>query len=330
MTTSPNRPVLCPLPDTTPAYAGVSGIRHNAPPHGYPGPSHQRRGEEGRGHVGNESAVARAAAARQRDPGQAIPEGEFGKISERVELIELDLREQVYQPGQAIHQVYFPTSAVFSLMAVGDEQASVEVATVGVEGMVGLPLFLGANTTPHAGFCQILRAALRADGQLHRLLNRFVHATIVQIAQNVVCNNSHSVEQRAARWLLTTRDRVNGDQFPLTQEFLAQMLGVRQPTVSDTAGPGPHPISSRDHHHTRPRGFGGARLPLLPGRPPSSTTSSNRPEPASRLPNSNASQIGGTASPGRQSLHTGLTRQGRREQGVPQDLISAVSAASIC
>jgi hypothetical protein len=89
----------------------------------------------------------------------------------------------------------------------------------------------------------------------------------VQIAQNIVCNNSHSVEQRAARWLLTTRDRVNGDQFPLTQEFLAQMLGVRQPTVSDTAGPGPHPISSRDHHHTRPRGFGGARLPLLPGRP---------------------------------------------------------------
>jgi CRP-like cAMP-binding protein len=176
-----------------------------------------------------------------------LPEGEFGKISERVELIELDLREQVYQPGQAIHQVYFPTSAVFSLMAVGDEQASVEVATVGVEGMVGLPLFLGANTTPHAGFCQIpgqaarmnatdLRAALSADGQLHRLLNRFVHATIVQIAQNVVCNNSHSVEQRAARWLLTTRDRVNGDQFPLTQEFLAQMLGVRRPTVSDTAG----------------------------------------------------------------------------------------------
>jgi CRP-like cAMP-binding protein len=165
-----------------------------------------------------------------------LPEGEFGKISERVELIELDLREQVYQPGQAIHQVYFPTSAVFSLMAVGDEQASVEVATVGVEGMVGLPLFLGANTTPHAGFCQILRAALRADGQLHRLLNRFVHATIVQIAQNIVCNNSHSVEQRAARWLLTTRDRVNGDQFPLTQEFLAQMLGVRRPTVSDTAG----------------------------------------------------------------------------------------------
>jgi hypothetical protein len=108
-----------------------------------------------------------------------LPEGEFGKISERVELIELDLREQVYQPGQAIHQVYFPTSAVFSLMAVGDEQASVEVATVGVEGMVGLPLFLGANTTPHAGFFQIpgqaarmnatdLRAALRADGQLHR------------------------------------------------------------------------------------------------------------------------------------------------------------------
>jgi CRP-like cAMP-binding protein len=112
--------------------------------------------------------------------------------------------------------------------------------------MVGLPLFLGAGSSPHASFCQIpgqavrlhadsLRTVLADDGALHRALNRATQATMVQVAQNVACNNGHDLEQRAARWLLTTHDRVVRDHYPLTQQFLAQMLGARRPTVSQVA-----------------------------------------------------------------------------------------------
>jgi CRP-like cAMP-binding protein len=132
------------------------------------------------------------------------------------------------------------------MVGMADDRVLVEVATIGREGMVGLPVFLGAASTPHAAFCQVpgpavkitthsLRRVLADDGALHQALNGFTQATMVQIAQNVVCNNSHSTIQRAARWLLTTRDRVGGEEFPLTQEFLGQMLGVRRPTVSEVA-----------------------------------------------------------------------------------------------
>jgi CRP-like cAMP-binding protein len=123
-----------------------------------------------------------------------------------------------------------------------------QAATIGREGMVGLPVFLGAASTPHAAFCpsrrvggsavkitaHLLRRVLADDGALHQALSRFTQTTMVQIAQNVVCNSTHATIQRAARWLLTTRDRV-GDEFLLTQEFLGQMLGVRRPTVSEVA-----------------------------------------------------------------------------------------------
>lgn len=175
-----------------------------------------------------------------------LPDSEFGLLRDELELIEAEIRQPVYAPGTSIADVYFPLSAVYSLVASVDERAHVEVATIGHEGMVGLPLFLGASTSPHAAFCQIpgtavrlaaasLREVLRVDGVLHRTLNRFTQATMVQIAQNVVCNNTHPAPQRAARWLLTTHDRAGRDEFPLTQEFLAQMLGVRRPTVSEIA-----------------------------------------------------------------------------------------------
>lgn len=176
-----------------------------------------------------------------------LPEAEFDRLHQQLELVDAEIRQQVYHPGQPITEVYFPLSSVFSLVALAnDEQVLVEVATIGLEGMVGLPLFLGAGSSPHAAFCQVpgpaarlgaddLRRALTFDGALHRELNRFAQATMVQIAQNVVCNSTHAAEQRAARWLLTTQDRVGRDEFPLTQQFLAQMLGVRRPTVSEIA-----------------------------------------------------------------------------------------------
>lgn len=178
----------------------------------------------------------------------SLPEREFEGLRPGLEVVDSEVRRRVYDPGAPITEVYFPLSSVFSLVAVADgERTVVEVATIGLEGMVGLPVYLGAGTSPHAAYCQVpgtaarlpatmLRQALSRDGALHAALNRLAQATMVQIAQNVVCNNSHSTEQRAARWLLTTHDRVRRTEFSLTQEFLAQMLGVRRATVSQVAG----------------------------------------------------------------------------------------------
>lgn len=175
-----------------------------------------------------------------------LPSRELTAIRGRLEVVHVEPRLGVYDAGSPIDHVYLPLGAVFSLVAIADERVMVEVATVGREGMVGLPLFLGAATSPHACFCQVSGEAARLKGAqlgevladapgLHQLLNRFTQATIVNIAQNVVCNNTHDGRRRAARWLLTTRDRVARDSFELTQEFLGQMLGLRRPTVSEIA-----------------------------------------------------------------------------------------------
>jgi CRP-like cAMP-binding protein len=174
-----------------------------------------------------------------------IPPRELDSMLSSLRVVDIPLRKAVYEPGGPINDVYFPLSAIFSLVAVTAGKATIEVATIGHEGMVGLPAFLGAATSPQAAFCQIagsaarmrttdLRRALNGNGHLQSLLNRFTQSTMVQIAQNVVCNGTHSLEQRMARWLLTTHDRVGRDRFDLTQEFLAQMLGARRPTVSQT------------------------------------------------------------------------------------------------
>jgi CRP-like cAMP-binding protein len=176
----------------------------------------------------------------------ALPGPELGRLRSRLKVIDVEIRDQVYQPGKQITDLYFPLTAVYSMVGVADGEAVVEVATVGREGMVGLPVFLGQSTSPHAAFCQIpgtsarlpadqLADVLSDNGALHGLLNRFTQATMVQISQNVVCNTSHALPQRAARWLLTTHDRVGQDEFALTQQFLSQMLGARRPTVSETA-----------------------------------------------------------------------------------------------
>lgn len=177
-----------------------------------------------------------------------LPQEEFSRISERAQTVESAVRECVQPADEPIGQVYFPLTSVFSMVAGEHHRENViEVATIGREGMIGLPLFLGSVSSPLSVFCQIpgpsarlsatdLRRVLGDDGTLHRVLNRFTQATMVQIAQNVFCNAMHSAEQRASRWLLTTQDRVVGQEFPLTQEFLARMLGVRRPTVSEIAG----------------------------------------------------------------------------------------------
>lgn len=175
-----------------------------------------------------------------------LPEPELAGLQPHLRVEQTELKQPAYQPGQPIADIWFPLTSVYSLVAVADGRITLEVATVGHEGMVGLPVYLGATTSPQAAFCQIpgntagisaehFRQALSRDGTLHALLNRFTQATMVQVAQNVVCNHSHTTEARMARWLLTTQDRVGRPEFPVTQEFLAQMLGVHRPTVSETA-----------------------------------------------------------------------------------------------
>ncbi|HUR75019.1 MAG TPA: Crp/Fnr family transcriptional regulator [Sporichthya sp.] len=178
-----------------------------------------------------------------------LPARELQRMVPHLDIEDAQLRDSAHERDKPITEVRFPLTSVYSVVGVagGREEVAVEVATIGREGMVGLPLFLGASSSPHHVFCQVpgrsarlsakhFRDALVGGGGLHRLLNRFVQAIIVHIAQNTVCNNAHVTERRAARWLLTTQDRAGADQFPLTQEFLAQMLGVRRPTVSEVAG----------------------------------------------------------------------------------------------
>jgi CRP-like cAMP-binding protein len=177
----------------------------------------------------------------------AIPEAEWARIRDRCELVELSIHQLMYRYDEPIDSVYFPLTCVASMIAEHEGEASVEVGTVGREGMTGLPVFLGVTISPNTVLAQVPGSALRlnaedlrqvliGDGVLHRQLHRYIQATMVQLAQNVACNRLHTTEERAARWLLMTADRVGADQFPLTQEFLAQMLGVRRATVSLTAG----------------------------------------------------------------------------------------------
>jgi CRP-like cAMP-binding protein len=160
----------------------------------------------------------------------ALPDEEYARLRERLEPVDLDLKQLIYETDQPIRHAYFPTSAVLSMISQVDGEAAVEVATIGREGMAGLPVFLGVGASPNTIFAQIpglalrmraeqLRDVLAGDGALHRQLHRYIQATMVQLSQNVACNRLHSPEERAARWLLMTADRVGAERFPLTQEI---------------------------------------------------------------------------------------------------------------
>jgi CRP-like cAMP-binding protein len=161
----------------------------------------------------------------------------------RLERVELNIRDLVYDKDKTIEYAYFPEAGVISLVSEMKNGSVVEIGTVGKEGMVGIPAFLGATSTPVKAFAQVSGRALRmraadlkqeaANGTaLHGMLHRYTQALFTQLSQAVACNRLHSVEQRCARWLLMTVDRVDERRFKLTQEFIAQMLGVRRATVN--------------------------------------------------------------------------------------------------
>jgi len=173
----------------------------------------------------------------------ALPAEDLARLRPQLELVRLQQRELLYQPEAPIRHVYFPETAVVSLVSTLGDGATIEVGTAGCEGMAGLPLFLADDTSSVQAFVQIPGVAGRIDaeaftslaaapGALHRTLLRYTQAFLTQVAQTAACNGAHLVEERCARWLLMTHDRVDGDEFPLTHEFLAFMLGVRRAGVT--------------------------------------------------------------------------------------------------
>jgi len=177
---------------------------------------------------------------------RALPEEELAHLAPALEPVFVQPRQLAFDVDTAIDHVYFPENAVFSIVGVMGDGSAVETAAVGWEGMVGLPVFLGIDRTPAQAFCQIPGDALRLDtatlqqevsrgGQLRSVLNRYTQAHFTQVAQASACNRLHTMRQRCARWLLQTHDRVGRDEFPLTQRFLSQMLGVRRATVTEAA-----------------------------------------------------------------------------------------------
>jgi len=184
---------------------------------------------------------------RQNHLLRALPAAEFARLSPHLELIAMPLGKVLYESGSQLRHVYFPTTSIVSLLYVMADGASAEIAVVGHEGMVGVALFMGGETTPSRALVQSAGHAYRLPGQLlkeefHRasalqhLLLRYTQALLTQMAQTAVCNRHHSVDQQLCRWLLLSLDRLPSNKLTMTQELIANMLGVRREGVTEAAG----------------------------------------------------------------------------------------------
>jgi CRP-like cAMP-binding protein len=176
-----------------------------------------------------------------------LPKNEYKLLLPKLKTVSLILGEPLYEPGEAIKYVYFPNDSIISLISEVSETSWLEVGMVGNEGMAGLDVFMGVNLSSTRVVVQgsgtamrMSSAAARSEanriGGLHHLLHRYSHSLLAQVSQSSACNRFHLVDARLARWLLMTTDRLGADEFPLTQEFLASMLGVRREGVSKAAG----------------------------------------------------------------------------------------------
>ena len=189
------------------------------------------------------SAIPSTAAACSNFLLSLLPENEYQAIRPHLELFPTPLRTVVYERDGEIPHVYFPLSCCHSVLAVMEDGAAVEVGTVGNEGMSTIDVLTGSTHATETTICQIpgdslripvarFNAALEANRELRRLCFRFLQAYLSHVSQSVACNRLHTTEERFARWILASHDRVPGDEFQLTQEFLADMLGVHRPSVS--------------------------------------------------------------------------------------------------
>ena len=164
----------------------------------------------------------------------------------KAELSEMKFGKIIYKPGDIIRDVYFPNSGIISLLSTIDSRSMLEIGIVGKEGMVGLPVFFGVNKSTNQAIVQgkgeflkiktsVFLKECEQKTVLFKLLQRYTHSFLTQISQSAVCNRFHKVNARLARWLLMTHDRMETDEFQLTQEFLSNMLGVRREAVTIAA-----------------------------------------------------------------------------------------------
>lgn len=178
----------------------------------------------------------------------ALPPPEYARLTARMSDATFGYRDVVYRAGGPIDHVYFPRGGVLSCVVLMEDGGTAEVAGVGREGMVGVSAFLGADRSQEQVFCQIppcecrrmpaaeFAAEVARGGPLRDVAYAYTRAALAASARQVACNCLHSADERCARWLLQSHDRASADEFPLTHEFLAQMLGVRRATVTVTAG----------------------------------------------------------------------------------------------
>lgn len=193
------------------------------------------------------SSVIKANPAIQNRLLAALPPEELKRVLPHLQEVSFSLGEVVYEIAGRLKYVYFPTTAIVSLLYTMANGATAEMGLTGNDGVVGIALFMGGGTMPNRAVVQSAGGALRMkvkalqeefaqSGEFQRLLLRYTQALITQISQTAVCNRLHSVEQQLCRWLLLSHDRVNGDELIMTQELIADMLGVRREGVTVAAG----------------------------------------------------------------------------------------------
>ncbi|MEJ7806374.1 MAG: Crp/Fnr family transcriptional regulator [Telluria sp.] len=188
----------------------------------------------------------------KNDPNQnhllaALLDAQFDSIAPHLELVPLKLGDVLYESGGKLQHFYFPTTSIISMHYLLENGGSSEIAGVGNEGILGVSLFMGGNTTPSRAIVQtggcgyrlpvaVLMEEFNRAGPVMRLLLRYTQALLTQMAQTAVCNRHHSVEQQLCRWLLLTLDRLPSNDLTMTQELIANMLGVRREGVTEAAG----------------------------------------------------------------------------------------------
>jgi CRP-like cAMP-binding protein len=175
----------------------------------------------------------------------SLPAEEWERWKPKLETVELPLGKVLYEPGKIMDYVYFPTTAIVSLLYVMENGASAEIAVVGNEGVVGIALFMGGGSTPSRAVVQSAGRGFRLPSEVMKeefkrapvmhLMLRYTQALITQMAQTAVCNRHHSLDQQLCRWLLLSLDRLEGDELVMTQELISNMLGVRREGVTEAA-----------------------------------------------------------------------------------------------
>jgi CRP-like cAMP-binding protein len=177
----------------------------------------------------------------------ALPQSDFEQLKSHLKLVSLTLGEALYESGVTLRHVYFPIDSIVSLLYVMADGASAEIAVVGNDGVVGVSLFMGGETTPSRAVVQsaghafrleggLLKAEFVRAGTMQHLLLRYTQALLTQMAQTAVCNRHHTLDQQLCRWLLLSLDRLPSKELIMTQELIANMLGVRREGVTEAAG----------------------------------------------------------------------------------------------